>query len=105
MADTFDNIIEGLVMAGAEGGTYSLLSKEVAGVTYLHVDASDRMDGTVDVTLYTIPSKADFVTRVRDLLGEEINEFDGIIDPHDDNHNTAIWDVLARYLTITFSEY
>jgi hypothetical protein len=97
--DLFDSIIDALVHEGAEGGTYTLSSKEKKGVTYLLMDASDRAFGDMNVQVYAIDSADEFITKLRDKLGEEE------IDPWDDDVNAAVWEVLNRYEVVHFDEF
>lgn len=92
----FGEIVEMLIVSGAEGGTYTMLEKTQRGVTYLLCDQSDRLDGVMSVQVYAIPSKDDFISDVRNYLGE------GTFDVHADDTNEAVWEVLNRYEIVNF---
>lgn len=94
----FDEIVEMLIMAGAEGGDYTFLEKTQRGVTYLFCDLSDPMSGIVNIAVYAIPSKDDFILKLRDRLGEET------FDIFDDDVNEAIWEVLNRFEIVNFDD-
>lgn len=99
-ATLFDEIVNTLIMAGAEGGTYALVEKTQRGVTYLLCDQSDRVEGLglVGVQVYAIPSKDDFILKLRDRLGEET------FDVYDEDVNEAVWEVLNRYEIVNFDD-
>lgn len=105
-ATLFDEIVEMLIMSGAEEGSYTFLEKTQRGVTYLLCDCSDRaygaipsmIDGIMAYTVYAIPSKDDFIFRLRDRLGEET------FDVFDADVNEAIWEVLNRYEIVNFDD-
>jgi hypothetical protein len=85
-------------MAGDNDG-FTLLEKQKRGVTYLLCDLSDRMEGVVNITVYAVPSKDDFITDLRDKLGEEH------FDVNDGDVQEAAWEVLNRYEIVNFDEY
>lgn len=97
-ATLFDEIVEMLIMSGAEEGSYTFLEKTQRGVTYLLCDCSDRAYGEIGMQVYAIPSKDDFIFRLRDRLGEET------FDVFDDDVNEAIWEVLNRYEIVNFDD-
>jgi hypothetical protein len=96
--EMFDELIGALINEGAEGGTFSLFEKEQKGVTYLLCDSSDRAFGDLNMMLYAVPSKDEFITKLRDLLGEET------LDVWDNDVQEAAWEVLGRYEVVHFDE-
>jgi hypothetical protein len=98
-ADKFDELIQALCEAGAEGGTFTLLMEEKRGTTHLLLDMSDRCEGICNIDVYVVPSKDEYIYKLCDRLGEED------LDVYDDDVQEAAWEVLERFKTITFTEF
>ena len=95
----FDELIEALRMAGAEGGTFSLLVQEKGTVTHLLLDMSERSAGVCNIHIHVIASKDNFMYKLRDYLGEED------IDVNSEDVHDAAWEVLDRFKTVSFTEF
>lgn len=99
-AKLFDELSDALVNALAEGGSSTLLVKDGRrGECYFLHDACDRMDGVVDVTVYHITSKSEFMHRLRERISEEE------IDVWDEDVHEAVWEILERYKLVNFDTY
>lgn len=95
----FDQLIDALQNAGAEGGTFAMHFKDNPQGTFLLLDSSDRAFGDCNIIVYKIENKADFIQRLRDRLGEE--DF----NVYDDEVQDIVWEELQRKVVVEFDEF
>jgi hypothetical protein len=56
------------------------------------------MEGLINMQVYAIPSKDDFILKLRDLLGEET------FDVWDEDVVEAVWERLNHYEVVNFDD-
>jgi hypothetical protein len=102
----FDDLVQSLQEAGANGGMFSLHCKDTPTETYMMLDSLDRTYGGGNIVVYRIGDKEGFLNRLYAVLDARDGGLRSSLDVHAEETHDVVWDVLSRcYTVVEFDEF